>query len=75
MKALGHGQIGLMMDTYPLVLPEIERAAGDEAARQLFRDRLGCTNGRTACRAVLDLVRPAGFEPAALGLEVPCSIH
>lgn len=36
MKLLGHSQIGLTMNTYAHVLPEIERAAVDEAARHLF---------------------------------------
>jgi integrase len=36
MKVLGHSQIGLTMNTYAHVLPEIERAAVDEAARRLF---------------------------------------
>ncbi|HEX5595760.1 MAG TPA: tyrosine-type recombinase/integrase, partial [Micromonosporaceae bacterium] len=36
MKVLGHSQIGLTMNTYAHVLPEIERAAVDEAARHLF---------------------------------------
>jgi integrase len=34
MKILGHSQIGLTMNTYAHVLPEIERAAVDQAARQ-----------------------------------------
>ena len=46
MKVLGHSQIGLTMNTYAHVLPEIERAAVDEAAKQLF-GRRGCTNGCT----------------------------
>ncbi|WP_308193767.1 site-specific integrase [Micromonospora foliorum] len=36
MKVLGHSQIGLTMNTYAHVLPEIERAAADEAAKHLF---------------------------------------
>ncbi|MFC0006847.1 hypothetical protein [Micromonospora siamensis] len=36
MKVLGHSQIGLTMNTYPHVLPEIERAAVAEAAKHLF---------------------------------------
>jgi integrase len=36
MKVLGHSQIGLTMNTYAHVLPEIERAAVDDAARHLF---------------------------------------
>ncbi|MGC4839278.1 tyrosine-type recombinase/integrase [Micromonospora vinacea] len=36
MKVLGHSQIGLTMNTYAHVLPEIERAAVDEAAKHLF---------------------------------------
>jgi integrase len=36
MKALGHSQIGLTMNTYTQVLPEIERAAIDAAARTIF---------------------------------------
>lgn len=36
MQTLGHSQIGLTMNTYAHVLPEIERAAVDEAARSLF---------------------------------------
>ncbi|WP_406072365.1 hypothetical protein [Micromonospora sp. NBC_01638] len=33
---LGHSQIGLTMNTYVHVLPDIERAAVDEAAKHLF---------------------------------------
>jgi integrase len=36
MKVLGHSQIGLTVNTYAHVLPEIERAAVDDAARHLF---------------------------------------
>jgi hypothetical protein len=36
MKVLGHSQIGLTMNTYAHVLPEIEREAVDAATRQLF---------------------------------------
>ncbi|PWU44509.1 site-specific integrase [Micromonospora globispora] len=36
MKVLGHSQIGLTMNTYAHVLPDIERAAVDEAAKHLF---------------------------------------
>ena len=36
MKTLGHSQIGLTMNTYTHVLPEIERAAIDAAARTIF---------------------------------------
>lgn len=36
MKTLGHSQISLTMNTYAHVLPEIERAAVDDAARHLF---------------------------------------
>ena len=36
MKMLGHSQIGLTMNTYAHVLPEIERAAVDAATRHLF---------------------------------------
>ncbi|MFE9205045.1 hypothetical protein [Micromonospora sp. NPDC007230] len=36
MKVLGHSQIGLTMNTYVHILPEIERAAVDEAAKRLF---------------------------------------
>jgi integrase len=36
MKTLGHSQIGLTMNTYTHVLPEIERAAIDAAARVIF---------------------------------------
>ncbi|MEV1319150.1 tyrosine-type recombinase/integrase [Micromonospora arborensis] len=36
MKVLGHSQIGLTMNTYAYVLPEIERGAVDEAAKHLF---------------------------------------
>jgi hypothetical protein len=39
MKMLGHGQIGLTMNTYAHVLPEIERAAVDAATRHLFDRR------------------------------------
>ncbi|WP_091347110.1 tyrosine-type recombinase/integrase [Micromonospora rhizosphaerae] len=42
MKVLGHIQIGLTMNTYAHVLPEVERPAVDEAAKQLF-GRLRCT--------------------------------
>ena len=37
MKTLGHSQIGLTMNTYTQVLPEIERAAVDAAARTNLR--------------------------------------
>ena len=37
MKTLGHSQIALTMNTYAHVLPEVERAAVDEAAQRLFR--------------------------------------
>jgi integrase len=36
MKTLGHSQIGLTMNTYTHVLPEIERDAIDAAARAIF---------------------------------------
>ncbi|MEV6494065.1 site-specific integrase [Actinoplanes sp. NPDC051633] len=36
MKVLGHSQIGLTMNTYAHVLPEIERSAVDAATKQLF---------------------------------------
>jgi site-specific recombinase XerD len=36
MKTLGHSQIGLTMNTYTHVLSEIERAAGDAAAKAIF---------------------------------------
>jgi integrase len=36
MKTLGHSQIGLTMKTYTHVLPEIERAAIDAAAKAIF---------------------------------------
>ena len=36
MKTMGHSQIGLTMNTYTHVLPEIERAAIDAAARTIF---------------------------------------
>jgi integrase len=36
MKTLGHSQISLTMNTYAHVLPEIERAAVEDAARRLF---------------------------------------
>jgi integrase len=36
MKTLGHSQIGLTMNTYTHVLPEIERAAIDAAVRTIF---------------------------------------
>jgi len=36
MKTLGHSQIGLTMNTYAHVLPEIERAAIEAAARAIF---------------------------------------
>ncbi|WP_341869565.1 tyrosine-type recombinase/integrase [Micromonospora inaquosa] len=36
LKVLGHSQIGLTMNPYAHVLPEIERAAVDEAAKHLF---------------------------------------
>jgi len=53
MKTLGHSQIGLTMNTYTHVLPEIEREAIDAAARSISSDRqrsdagLGCTPGCT----------------------------
>jgi integrase len=36
MKTLGHSQIGLIMNTYTHVLPELEREAIDAAARAIF---------------------------------------
>ena len=36
MQTLGHSQIGLTMNTYTHVLPEIERAAIDAAARAIL---------------------------------------
>jgi integrase len=36
MKTLSHSQIGLTMNTYAHVLPEIERAAVDAVAKRLF---------------------------------------
>lgn len=36
MQTLGHSQIGLTMNTYAHVLPEIERAAVDALADRLF---------------------------------------
>jgi hypothetical protein len=39
MKTLGHSQISLTMSTYAHVLPEIERAAVDDAARHLSDDQ------------------------------------
>ncbi|NES28938.1 hypothetical protein [Micromonospora terminaliae] len=36
MKVLGHSQIGLTVNTYAHVLPDIERAAVDEAAKHFF---------------------------------------
>ena len=36
MKTLGHSQIGLTMNTYTHVLPDIERAAVDAVAKKLF---------------------------------------
>lgn len=36
MKTLGHSQIGLTMNTYTHVLPEVERAAIDAAAKAIF---------------------------------------
>ncbi|MER7335410.1 MULTISPECIES: tyrosine-type recombinase/integrase [unclassified Micromonospora] len=36
MKVIGHSQIGLTVNTYDHLLPEIERAAVDEAAKRLF---------------------------------------
>ena len=36
MKTLGHSQIGLTMNTYPHVLPEIEHEAIDTATRVIF---------------------------------------
>jgi integrase len=36
MKTLGHSQIGLTMNTYTHVLPEIEREAIDAAAKVIF---------------------------------------
>jgi integrase len=37
MKTLGHSQIGLTMNTYTHVLPDIERTAVDAAAQAIFR--------------------------------------
>jgi len=45
MKTLGHSQIGLTMNTYTHVLPEIEREAIDAAAKVI--GGLGCTLGCT----------------------------
>jgi integrase len=36
MKTLGHSQIALTMNTYAHVLPDVERAAVDDAAKRLF---------------------------------------
>ncbi|MGN9843974.1 integrase [Nonomuraea sp. H19] len=36
MKTLGHSQNALTMNTYAHVLPDIERAAVDAVAKQLF---------------------------------------
>ncbi|MGH3502634.1 MAG: hypothetical protein ACRDQA_17345 [Nocardioidaceae bacterium] len=36
MKTLGHSQIGLTMNTYSHVLPDIERTAVDAVAETLF---------------------------------------
>ncbi|OJF11369.1 tyrosine-type recombinase/integrase [Couchioplanes caeruleus] len=36
MKVLGHSQIGLTMNTYAHVLPEVERTAVDAATKRLF---------------------------------------
>jgi hypothetical protein len=36
MNLLGHSQIALTMNTYAHVLPEIERAAADDATSRLF---------------------------------------
>jgi len=36
MKTLGHSQISLTTNTYAHVLPEVERAAVDAAARVIF---------------------------------------
>ena len=36
MKTLGHSQIGLTMNTYTHVLPDIEREAIDAAAKSIF---------------------------------------
>jgi integrase len=36
MKTLGHSQIGLTMNTYTHVHPEIEREAIDAAAKVIF---------------------------------------
>jgi hypothetical protein len=36
MKALAHSQIGLTMNTYTHVFPEIEREAIDAAAKVIF---------------------------------------
>ena len=36
MKTLGHSQIGLTMNTYTHVLPEVEREAIDAAAKAIF---------------------------------------
>ena len=36
MKTLGDSQIGLTMNTYTHVLPDIERAAADSAAKTIF---------------------------------------
>jgi integrase len=36
MKTLGHSQIGLTMNTYTHVFPEVEREAIDAAAKAIF---------------------------------------
>ena len=36
METLGHSQIGLTMNTYTDVLPEVERAAIDATAEAIF---------------------------------------
>ncbi|MFC7384093.1 integrase [Sphaerisporangium rhizosphaerae] len=36
MKTLGHSQIGLTMNTYAHVLPEVGREAVDAVAKKLF---------------------------------------
>lgn len=57
MKTLGYSQIGLTMNTYTHVLPELEREAIDAARGRSLNDRVrvGCTFGCKALQ-VLELL-------------------
>ena len=83
METLGHSQIGITLDTYSHVLPVLQRDAADEMDKALgacfwpLGYQLGYQTTVTGlCRVRVrrvylgKMARPAGFEPATLGLEV-----